>query len=180
MAHFSAFRALKNGLVDPCARQDSNLRHVASKATALSPELRARVQMVPVGWSRGTTEEVSMSHQLILGRDASHQRHPTPWWALGSGFSLTPPLATGRADFMVGDERVPASEGPRGTTCEPLVSDGYAMPHSLRPGRVRHRGLPRLVRVGYAKQQRRRPAPNGGWHKATTRQRGHHLRLASL
>ena len=32
-------------LVDPydqCARQDSNLRHVASKATALSPELRAR------------------------------------------------------------------------------------------------------------------------------------------
>ena len=29
-------------IFDQCARQDSNLRHVASKATALSPELRAR------------------------------------------------------------------------------------------------------------------------------------------
>ena len=42
MAHFSAFRAFKNGLVEPCARHDSNVRPLPPQGSALSPELRAR------------------------------------------------------------------------------------------------------------------------------------------
>ena len=43
MVHFSAFRALKNGLVKPCARHDSNVRPLPPQGSALSPELRARI-----------------------------------------------------------------------------------------------------------------------------------------
>ena len=42
MAHFLAFRALGNGLVEPCARHDSNVRPLPPQGSALSPELRAR------------------------------------------------------------------------------------------------------------------------------------------
>jgi hypothetical protein len=42
MVHFWAFRAFKNGLVEPCARHDSNVRPLPPQGSALSPELRAR------------------------------------------------------------------------------------------------------------------------------------------
>ena len=42
MVHFSAFWALENGLVEPCARHDSNVRPLPPQGSALSPELRAR------------------------------------------------------------------------------------------------------------------------------------------
>ena len=42
MVHSSAFQAVKNGLVKPCARHDSNVRPLPPQGSALSPELRAR------------------------------------------------------------------------------------------------------------------------------------------
>ena len=53
MVHFSAFRAFENGLVEPCARHDSNVRPLPPQGSALSPELRARdtgVYRVTASW----------------------------------------------------------------------------------------------------------------------------------
>ncbi len=81
-----------------CARQDSNLRHVASKATALSPELRARPADRTSPRSSGTGEAASRRGQAD--------------WPVGGG--STPPtgpiregplavLTIGRQDDSAGD-----------------------------------------------------------------------------
>src|SRR3954453_4660556 len=80
-----------------CARQDSNLRHVASKATALSPELRGRPVDRAANRSLGTA-----------GGCYSEPREGGRWWPVGGG--STPPTGPIRE----GSHSMPAR--PAGTT----------------------------------------------------------------